>query len=102
MDGKRSFTVVKNEGAALKDTRYVSSAPYSAAAKAARRLFAELPAKSTKDEIRFTIRETTQGSAAKEFRYVALKRQLDKPKVVLIAGTTVTYHHEYKVKSCRI
>lgn len=102
--GGRSFTIVRAsvklpEGAT---TRYESKSPYSAAAKAARRLYTEVEkgSKRIPKEIRFTLRETTQSGTSKEFTYVAVKRKLDVPKVVKIGNTTITYEYQYNVRSC--
>ena len=104
MAGDRSFTIVRAsvklpEGAS---TRYESSSPYSAASKAARRLYTEVEKSSKKvpKEIRFTLRETTASGTSKEFTYVAVKRKLDVPKVVKIGDTTITYEYQYNVRSC--
>jgi hypothetical protein len=105
MADKRFFTIDNSEIALSGNSRYESKTPGAAAAKAARRLFKESASKKStkmKDEIRFTLRETTQGSSGKLFRYIGIKRKLDEPKVVSIAGTNVTYTHTYHVKSCKI
>jgi len=100
--GDRSFTVEKSEvKTASESPRYVSKTPSGAAAKAARRIFAEIK-DTKKTEVRFTIRETTLGSANKEYRYIGIRQKLEKPKVVAIAGKEISITHEFKVKSCRI
>ena len=101
MADKRSFTIDNCEAKISGQTRFISKTPSAAAAKAARRIFKEVT-NPKKDEIRFTLRETTQGSAGKLYRYIGIKRKLAEPKVVSIAGTNVTYTHTYHVKSCRL
>jgi len=99
--GQRSFTIEQSE-IKLGDTssRYIARTPLAAASKAARRIFANIT--GNKKEVRFTLRETTQDSKGKMYKYIALKQKLDKPKVVNLNGTEVTYNHSYKVKSCKI
>jgi hypothetical protein len=100
--GKRSFTIDQSEVKLGEDSssRYIARTPLAAAAKAARRIFANVTGK--KQEVRFTLRETTQDSKGKLYKYIALKQKLDKPKVVNLNGNEVTYNHTYKVKSCKI
>lgn len=98
----RSFTIIKCEVEIPSDNpRYVSKTPGSAAAKAARRIFASIKNK-TKHEVRFTLKETTQGSSGKLFRYIGLKEKLSEPKVTVIAGKEIVRTHVFKVKSCRL
>jgi hypothetical protein len=98
----RSFTVEKSEVAIPSEsTRYISRTPAGAAAKAARRIFAGIK-NANKTEVRFTIRETTQGSVGKMYRYIGIREKLDKPKIVVIAGKEVPIRHKFTVKSCRI
>lgn len=94
---ERFFTVEKSE---IDKTggRYSSSGPYNAAAKAARALFKEAPAK--KSEIRFTLRETTQGSQGKSYTYIGVKTKLAHPKVIVRGDKEIKIKHEYSVKSC--
>jgi hypothetical protein len=92
--GKRSFTVVaanhgKNGG------RYMSATPMAAAKKAGRQLFNET--KKTIRTIHFVVRETTRGSAKKEFKYVITKHKLAKPKTIERGGVKVHVHHEYAI-----
>lgn len=94
--GKRSFTVVaanhgKNGG------RYLSATPMAAAKKAGRQLFNE--AKKTIRTIHFVVRETTRGSAKKEFKYVITKHKLAKPKTIERGGVKVHVHHEYAISA---
>ena len=98
---KRSFTIEKCEIKMDGVSRFESSTPSGAAAKASRRIFEQISDKK-KDEIRFSLRETTQGSKNKLYRYIGIKRTLAEPKIVNIAGSQVVYNHEYKVKSCRV
>lgn len=81
-------------------SRYIARTPLAAAAKAARRIFSNVT--GNKKEIRFTLRETTQESKGKLYKYIAIKEKLSTPKVVNLNGNEITYNHSYKVKSCKI
>ena len=85
---KRTFTIASTVDVKLPEDgsyRYEASAPYAAAGKAARRIFQEIEKQNIKKRaIKFTIRETTQGSAQKTFTYTATKRELSTPKVVML------------------
>jgi hypothetical protein len=89
MPDKRSFTVVstpKNRGT------YMSNDPGAAAKKAATQLFKK--ASPAKSQITFEIRETTQGSPKKTFKYTGRRTKLSTPKVVNIKGKLITYKHK--------
>lgn len=94
----RSFTVTKcnvkcdnSEGG-----RYMGKIPSQAARKAGRALLKS----SKKKQLKFTIRETTQGSNQKEFTYTATKVKLDKPQVIVRGDSKITVTHEYLVRAC--
>lgn len=98
----RSFTIVDCEVKSPSDNpRYVSKTPGGAAAKAARRIFATIKNKS-KNQVRFTLKETTQGSAGNQYRYIGMKEKLAEPKVTVLAGKEIIRTHVFKVKSCRL
>lgn len=94
---ERFFTVESSETHKT-GGRYSGSTPSSAAVKAARVLFREHGGK--KKEIRFTIRETTQGSEGKSFTYIGEKTKLRKPRVIIRGDTEIKIKHVYSVKSC--
>jgi hypothetical protein len=94
---KRSFTVEDSEVKVTANTRYKSTTPRGAALKAVRHMYDN---GATKKEIKFTIRETTQGSDKKEYSYYGAKFDLKTPKEVKIGNTTVTYNHVYEVRRC--
>lgn len=99
--GQRSFTIEQSEIKMPEaSSRYIGRSPIAAAAKAARRIFANTSV--NKREVRFNLRETTQGSAGKTYRYIGVKEKLATPKVVTLNGNEVTYNHSYKVKSCKV
>lgn len=105
MSDKRSFTIESAEIKLPKDYngRFESKTPGGAGVKAARRLFEILneKKKSKKSEIRFVLRETTQGSAKREYHYIAIKRVLDTPLEIARGDRTITITTEYKVKACK-
>lgn len=96
---KRSFTIDHAEVPTtdFSNSRFESREPRGAAMKAARRLFDIFPKKK---EIKFTIRETTQGSAGRKYTYYGLREKLEKPVVLQLGDREVTYEHKYKVRSC--
>jgi len=73
----------------------MSATPMAAAKKAGRQLFNE--AKKTIRTIHFVVRETTRGSAKKEFKYVITKHKLAKAKTIERGGVKVHVHHEYAI-----
>jgi hypothetical protein len=96
-DGKRSFTVSHSD-VGVTGGRYISKEPLNAAKKAARVIFG----KTTKKSIRLTIKETTRGSAGKEFVYTATKAKLDKPVTRFEGDKDREYiiTHRVEVKAC--
>jgi len=98
----RSFTIDKCEVTLSSETsRYISKTPAGAAAKAARRIFSSIK-NTKKEEVRFTLRETTQGSSGKMYRYIGIREKFDEPKIIRISGKDVAITHKFKVKSCRL
>lgn len=96
----RSFTIVRSD-VGIDGGRYTGKAPYNVAAKVARSLFSAIKGhKNQPHEIRFTIRETTEGSTKKEFTYIGMKKRLHKAIVVKRGDVEITIHHKYHVKSC--
>ena len=94
MSDHRNFTVefceLLNMGGIFK-----GKTPGQAARKAARKLFKISPKKK---QIKFVLREMTQGSEKKEYKYVATKNVLDTPKVIQRGPVTITVTTEYIVK----
>jgi hypothetical protein len=85
---------------------FESSGPYQAASKAAHAVFRMT--KTRKQDVKFTIRETTMGSAKKEFSYIGTKTVLDKPiprvnkkgePLLDAKGKQIMIKHKYSVKS---
>lgn len=101
---KRSFTVESATGLNIPQNasmRYISSTPYAAAAKATRRLYSLADDQKKKlSQIRFILRETTQGMGSKTFKYIGVRRKYDKPVVVSLNGKEIVYNYGYNVKSC--
>jgi len=97
VNGKRTFTIDHSEVSVKEGGRFVSNSPWSAAKKAIKQIYKE---GAKKKEIRFTIRETTQGSEGKEFAYIGAKFDLKTPKVVRLGNTEVTYTTDYEVRRC--
>jgi len=95
----RTFTISDSH---MKDIgeggRYTGKAPSQAARKAGRALLKLNP---TKRQVKFTLREMSQGSDKKEFSYTATKVKLDTPKTIVRGDTQITVQYEYLVKSCK-
>ena len=102
MDSKRSFTIVKMEKVGggkvnydTKDSRFISSTPAGASAKAFSH--AERHCRVKCSSMKITLRETTQGSAKKEYTYRVTKK---KEKTEVERGDTIiTFDFKTKVKS---
>lgn len=99
----RSFTVDKSE-IGVTGGRYMGTEPYRVAKKVARILLSSMPVtgKKAKKEIRFTLRETTEGSAKKLYHYIGMKKSLDTPLVVKRGDRDITIRNTYHVKSCSV
>lgn len=96
---KRSFTIESAEVSisGILSSRFESRYPRGAAIKAAHRLLKMNPKKK---EIKFAIRETTQGSKGKVSHYIGFREKLDKPKKIERDGVTVEYRYQYNVRVC--
>lgn len=106
MSDKRSFAISSAEIPLPSNYqgRFESKVPRNAGLKAARRLF-EIAGESRKfakkEEIRFTLRETTAGSNNREFHYIGVKHKLDTPKEIKRGDVVITVAHEYNVRVCK-
>lgn len=78
--------------------RYKSKSPSSAAKKAASRMFKM----TNKKHIVFTIRQTTQGTNKKMYKYRAENVKLDKPVILNIKGVEIIYNHKIDIKPLSI
>lgn len=87
MSEQRSFTRVKSNGEA--EGTYKSSTPAGAAKKAF--------TKMGKASATITIRETTRGSAKKEFKYRCERQALNPPRQVERNGTVIEYKFETRI-----
>lgn len=93
----RSFKVVKcNAKCDFEGGRYMGKIPSQAARKAGRALLKM----SKKRQVKFTLRESTQGSEHKEFTYTATKVKLDKPQTIVRGDSKITVTHQYLVRAC--
>lgn len=73
---------------------YKSKIPSGAAKKAATRMFRT----TNKKSISFVIRQTTQGSDKKLYKYKAQKKELDKPIVIVIKGKEIVYKYKIDIE----
>ena len=78
--------------------RYKSKSPSSAAKKAASRMFKM----TNKKHVVFTLRQTTQGTNKKLYKYRAEKIKLDKPVILTIKGVEIIYNHKIDIKPLSI
>lgn len=101
---KRSFTVESASGITIPNDatmRYISKTPYAAAAKATKRLYSLADKQKKKPkQIRFVLRETTQGAGSKTYTYIGTRQHYETPVVISLNGKNVTYKHYYDVRSC--
>ena len=94
---KRTFTV-QSSSAGVKGGRYKGAQPLGAARKAARAIMVAAKSKSCT----FVLRETTQGSAKREFPYRGAYVKLATPKTrTLPNGTTLTQTEAVDVKASK-
>ena len=77
------------------DGHFKGSTPGQAAKKAARKLFKITPRSA---KIEFHIRETTQDSAKKTYKYIGTKETLDPPQTFMRAGVEHTVTTKYNAK----
>jgi hypothetical protein len=99
----RSFTVeaIYRQGKKMRQDggRYISEKPSSAASKAFSQVYRNMSAAKKKGRVSLElhIRETTQGSAHKVFKYKVTRR--NKETEVPIKGEMVTFKYVTKVKA---
>jgi hypothetical protein len=91
-----TYTIEKSESG-FTGGRYNSKTPGGAAKKAATRLFKN----TNKKILNLTIRQTTQGSNKKLYKYEAKRIKLDKPIIIIIKGKEVKYKYKTIVKSLK-
>ena len=99
MDNKRSFKIVKvdNTSMIVSSGRYISSNPSGAVKK----MFSQICRNKKKcNSMIITIKETTQNSNKKEYKY-KVKRVKEHNQVVR-NGVVIDYEYKIKVKSLNI
>jgi hypothetical protein len=92
-----TYTIEKSESGFV-GGRYNSKTPGGAAKKAATRLFRT----TNKKSLKFTIRQTTQGSDKKLYKYEAKRVKLAKPVIIKIKGNEIKYEYKTEVKALEI
>ena len=89
---------------------FESRAPWNAAVKATRRLFAILDeSKQTKGKkgkkaptmVRFVLREITRGGEGKSYHYIGSKVKLEEPIEYERAGAKFVVQYKYTAKACK-
>lgn len=100
----RHFTVSSSslgpnfEGGSYKLNKKSKSGPKSVAVKAARRMFNVEGGAKASQTVRFTLRETTKGSAKEMREYEARLQKLDPVKTRMIDGMEHVQQYEVQVK----
>lgn len=96
----RSFTVIamvkSGKKLGVSGGRYISKNPYSAAKKAFSQYYREHPV-SGRFSLEVHLKETTQNSSHKIFKYRITK--VNEPKVVIRDGQTIQYKYTVKIRS---
>ena len=100
----RSFTVIKvtdthgrvKSASQNAGGRYISKSPAGAASKAGSQICAKTRVKGQCSLI-IVLKETTQGSAHKEFAY--RYRRVHEPRTVMRGGVEITYQYTTRVKA---
>jgi hypothetical protein len=102
---KKSYKIVHSSVKLPEDYkggRFMSDSPTAAAPKAVKSIFQQAAkmkgkGKAAKTQtVKFTIQETTRGSAHKEFSYVGEKVKLAKPKIMVRGGVEIKIEYSYK------
>jgi hypothetical protein len=91
----RSFVLVTSSGKHI--GRYISKSPAGAAKKAGSRILKKKGQIST----HVHIKETTQGSLKKTYKYIVRRQKLSQQKVVSLKGRRVTYKYKTTVKASK-
>lgn len=102
---KRSFTIVsfsvkgKSKGSS-NGGRFISTTPSSAARKAATQICRDSNIRG-QCSIVVKMKETTQGSSHKEFKYSVKRIKLREPEIVMRDGQEIVYKYTTKVKALK-
>lgn len=94
-DKKRNFTVEKSDNG-FTGGLYTGHSPTSAAKKSASKIFDKSHKGNT---VHFVLRETTQGSKKKMYKYKAILHKHNPPLKVMIAGKEVLIKKKIDIKS---
>ena len=97
----RHFKVVSVSGNKKEFGNYDGRTPLQAAGKAFKQICIKMGKNKNSCKLEFTIRETTQGSKKKEYKYLGEYKKLSKPRVKQFGRTKVVSTHERKVKRVR-
>ncbi len=97
MAKKRSFTLLKDSD---EKGRYMSANPSGAARKAFSQL-CRSDKKTGECTMEIELRETTQDSKKKVYKYRVSRKKLEEPLKIDRGGKSITVSYETKVKSMR-
>lgn len=92
----RHFKVVSANNSKKEFGVYNGRTPLSAASKAFKQVCKKMKVNKTKCELKFTIKETTQGSKKKEYKYKGSFVKLSKPKPLKFPGMKKQYFQTHK------
>lgn len=92
----RSFTILDYPNNGETSGRYISKTPKRAAQKAFTILSRKIDLKNTnkKNLLVFTIKETTQNSGNREYKYAGMRVELVKPLIKIRDGKEIIYRYK--------
>ena len=92
----RSFTILDYPHNGENYSRYIAKTPKRAAQKAFTKLSRKINLKNTdqKNLLIFTIKETTQNSPNKEYKYAGMRVELAEPLVKIRDGKRIVYRYK--------
>ena len=97
----RHFKVVSVEGSKKEFGSYDGRTPLQAGSKAFKQICIKMSKNKNSCKYKFTIKETTNGSKKKEYKYSGEYKKLATPRVKMFGKTKVVSTHERKVKSMK-
>ena len=106
-EGCMSFTIL-GSGIKFIGGYYKAKSFSVAAGRAGKKLFQKIDKDpdfrrfKNKTSIKFVLGEKTKGSDKKTKAYITTREELDKPKVVKIAGKEIKYKYKYSKKMLKI
>ena len=106
-EGCMSFTIL-GSGIKFIGGYYKAKSFSVAATRAGKKLFQKIDKNpefkrfKNKTSIKFVLGEKTRGSEKKTKAFITTREELDKPKIVKIAGKEIEYKYKYSTKTLKI